>query len=56
LSVGFSRIEHVNDSRAAATIRLRAAVEALAKAEVEQAVAIAELAEAHEWTWRPPSM
>jgi hypothetical protein len=35
---------------AVATIRLRAAVEALAKAEVEQAVAIAELAEVQEWT------
>jgi len=48
--VGLSRIEHMNDSLAAATARLRAAVEALTKAEVEQAVAIAELAEAQEWT------
>jgi len=40
----------MNDSMAAATARLRAAVEALTKAEVEQAVAIAELAEAQEWT------
>ncbi|HEX5334984.1 MAG TPA: hypothetical protein VFW55_03840, partial [Propionicimonas sp.] len=40
----------MNDSMVAATGRLRAAVEALARAEVEQAVAIAELAEAQEWT------
>ncbi len=40
----------MNDSMAAATARLRAAVEARKKAEVEEAIAIAELAETHEWT------
>ncbi len=40
----------MNESQVVASARLRAAVEALTRAEVEQAVAIAELAEAHEWT------
>jgi 5-methylcytosine-specific restriction endonuclease McrA len=40
----------MNESQVVASARLRAAVEALTRAEVEQAVAIAELAEAHQWT------
>ncbi|HEY3340016.1 MAG TPA: hypothetical protein VGK18_16065 [Propionicimonas sp.] len=40
----------MNDSLVAATARLRAAIEARKRAEVEEAVAIAELAEAHQWT------
>jgi hypothetical protein len=40
----------MNDSDAAAAVRRRAGVEAQARAEVDSAVAIAELAEAHEWT------
>ena len=40
----------MDESKAVATVRLRAAVEALSRAEVEQAVAIAELAEAQKWT------
>jgi hypothetical protein len=40
----------MNELVVAATVRLSAAVDALTKAEVEQPLAIAELAEAQEWT------
>ncbi len=40
----------MNDSNVAAAVRLRAVFEAQARAEVDSAVAIAELAEAREWT------